>query len=101
MGLFTAILFLMFSGDNMDGVKSAAENVDTVAVVYALSAALFGFLAVWVFSIGALIVFGQLVYGLVKYFSVEENKAAYLHYFYGFAIALMSYIIIFTASSNS
>ncbi len=97
----TALLFLMFSGENTDGVKTAAENIDTVAVAYALSAVLFGSLAIWVFSIGALIVLGQLVYGSVKYFTVEENKAIYLHYFYGFAIAIFSYTIIFTASTST
>ena len=68
-------------------------------MIYALSAAMFGFLAVWVFSIGALIVLVQLIYGLVKYFTVKENRAVYLHYFYGFAVSIISYIIIFSMPS--
>lgn len=97
----TALFFLIFSGDNMDGVKTAAENVDAIAVGYALSTALFGFLAIWVFSIGMLVVLVQLIYGLVKYCTVEENKAVYFHYFYGFAIALFSYAIIFAISATT
>ncbi len=96
----TAVLYLVFSGNNMDGVTAAAEYSNVIRLGYGLSAALFGFLAIWVFSIGALVVLVQLVYGLVKYFTVKENKAIYLHYFYGFAIALINYIIIFTAPSN-
>jgi len=94
---------LFFAGDGgTEAIKAvdSADAVESFGVIYALSAIAFGFLAVWVFSIGALIVLVQLIYGLVKYFTVKENKAVYLHYFYGFAVALLSYVIIFSVSIN-
>ena len=98
--LLTAFLFLIFSGDAEVVTGGNSDKlIDSSGIIYTLAAITFSLLAVWIFSIGALVVLVQLVYGLVKYFSVEENKAVYLHYFYGFAIALFSYIVIFTAST--
>jgi len=54
----------------------------------------FCILAVWVFTSGVVIALVQPIYGLVKYFTVKENKAIYLHYFYGFAVVALSYAII-------
>ncbi len=100
--LLAALFAIAFSG-NTEAIKAieSEEAVETLGIIYALSAIVYGFLSVWVFSIGALIVLVQLIYGLVKYFTVEENKDVYLHYFYGFAISLFSYVIIFSVSINS
>jgi len=90
---FTGVLYLFFSG------YGDTEAFKSLGMLYALSAVIFSFSAIWVFSIGALIVLVQLIYGLVKYFTVKENRAVYLHYFYGFAVSIISYVIIFTISS--
>ena len=78
-----AVFYIFFAGDGgTDAIKAvdSVEAVEAVGIIYALSAIAFGFLAVWVFSIGALIVLVQLIYGLVKYPTqsridwIEESK---------------------------
>lgn len=99
--LLTAFFFLIYYGD-AEIVAGGETNklAESMGSTYALGAVVFGLLAVWVFSLGALIVLVQLIYGLVKYFTVKEDKSIYLHYFYGFAISLFSYAIIFTAPTT-
>ena len=93
--LSAAVFYLYFAGESSDSVELMS---DTAAVTYTLMAVIFGLLGVWVFSIGALITLVQPIYGLVKYFTAKKNKDVYLHYFYGFAVAIFSYVIIFSAS---
>ena len=91
---------IFFTGDgDMSSIGSSADNVDAMSKLYAISAIVFSLLSIWVFSIGALVVLVQLIYGLVKYFTVKENKSEYIHYFIGFAISMFGYIVIFSGSS--
>ena len=90
--LTAAVAYFILPETNSNSLETEA----TFLVV--MSALIFSALAIWVFSIGALITVGQLIYGFVKYVSTEENKLFYLHHCYAAIIAILAYGCIFLSS---
>ena len=93
--IIAAIFYVAFSGETSEPSGLSTDYA------YVIGTIIFAILAVWVFSLGALVTLVQLIYGLAKYFLAKEKELANLYHCVGAAIAILGYVIIFSVSATS
>jgi hypothetical protein len=74
-----------------NGIDVSAFNMGK-----AIDVVIFGILSLWVFTIGFVIAFVQLVYGIIKTGFAKEKKIFHKHTLAAALISTVAYIVIFT-----
>ncbi len=78
-----------YTGFDLRDDRSIAQSIDVIV---------FGFIILWVASVGVIYVFSQLVYTLVRLFSSGEKKPMDKHNIAALVITILAYVVIYTTN---
>lgn len=71
-------------------------DVNAFTLGKAIDVIIFSFLSLWAFTVGFLIAFVQLIYGIIKTGFAEKKKIFYKHTLAAALLSVVAYVVIFT-----